>query len=1316
MRLKKTLSLFLSVIMAGSAFCGTGAYAAADFVAEEKMADLTFESGVEGFSTHCVKQSENLDEYHGKALEFFPISSTTSSAKIFSTAVNERSVVSFDFKAKQTDHIFRMVFLDDSTTTPFASIYWDHAGRLLFSLDGSVPTGITATGTYSLKQSIVPYDAEKWHNISAVITPDGDDTTISYYYDGKLVADSNVSALAGKYPVSGKFKSIYMASTQTGYGAAETLEYDGSEALYIDNIQVVKDIPEFYANAEYKEEYIKVDFSEQYSAEYYMTDAELYDTSTGALVEADVYTEPRSIYITPKNELSSYREYAVKLPDGLKSALGKDAYSEYVYFTAPKNFQSTGGELSMPYVFSADFENLSEGTAANAAPWSGIIDGGSINGVSCSEIAGNKVVSYKSTENANALKFSAKTGRTTRWNESADFDSAVIKLDVSRNKEKRSTDFITFVSNFPAGQCFFDSYGHFVMVDGISADTLVADLEREDCDGDCPDNYIVYNMPLDETGWCNLTIVVDKIGKEISYYIDDDLAGTCSYINEAAAPQVTELRLLAYGGDSREILLDNFVVAHFVTSENVSKIRYYDRNGEAFGPLAQDVPSTASGGKITFSTNIDDTTVGENTIEIGNEEITIDRVLADSIEFSFVNFLRRNEPYSVKISGVKTANGEVMKDYTSSFHTSPTKEIVVENFAIKRGSSAIETVSQVEAGDEITLTGTIVNATDAPVHAFPVINVINDGVIKDSIMDSITVGSNSTAPVNVSIIVDNIDKLELSAMIIDEHDAPITDKISITDSVGLPQDDWTVSYEGQIASRENAKTVFVEVLLPGKSRADVTAGNINTTLAYRGQTVTGADGKFTVAFRLFDDLNVSGDAVSGSYPVKIGCAGGDGYNDVIRFSNINEAQSLIAEVNRTVSNDSKIDAINNLKSIIKNNKEALKLSKDNYADTYADNMSLMLYDYVKNTAAVSGIDDAENIINRLAVIQKIVAGDSDNLFSYSDILNISASDIGAFCSDSFMTEAFQKSVTAALKNKAVETVSDFYDVLTENFVLEAVKAPDGAANVQKILIGLYSKIGIDLQKAQAAPINVYNNISNKAYTSYSQLAEAFNSAYAASNRLVVSSPSGGGGGSAVSTISVGAGTQTQSSVAEPIPLDIFNDIDSVEWAKDAIITLAEKKVISGKGNNMFCPNDNITREEFVKMIADAFLKSESVDMPVVFIDVAKDKWSYPYIAKAFGAGLVSGYTDTWFGATDNITRQDMAVVLYRAAVISEKSFLESEEKTFADKDNIAEYALEATTKLYNSGIISGISDNEFGGTLFATRAQAAKMIYELLKM
>ena len=199
--------------------------------------------------------------------------------------------------------------------------------------------------------------------------------------------------------------------------------------------------------------------------------------------------------------------------------------------------------------------------------------------------------------------------------------------------------------------------------------------------------------------------------------------------------------------------------------------------------------------------------------------------------------------------------------------------------------------------------------------------------------------------------------------------------------------------------------------------------------------------------------------------------------------------------------------------------------------------------------------------------------------------------------------------------------------------------------------------------------------------------------------------SGGFGGSGASKVTFDA---EEGAIAND---SAFDDIDSVPWAKDAIEYLSKCGIINGKSARRFYPNDNITREEFVKIAVCAFEINEEDDKELLFKDVSKGDWYYPFVLKGVNSGLINGMSVDEFGVGIEITRQDMAKIIYSAV---KDKISEERESAFGDFDTVSDYAKIAVASLNRAEIINGYDDMLFMPSNNATRAEAAKMIYSAL--
>ncbi len=211
-----------------------------------------------------------------------------------------------------------------------------------------------------------------------------------------------------------------------------------------------------------------------------------------------------------------------------------------------------------------------------------------------------------------------------------------------------------------------------------------------------------------------------------------------------------------------------------------------------------------------------------------------------------------------------------------------------------------------------------------------------------------------------------------------------------------------------------------------------------------------------------------------------------------------------------------------------------------------------------------------------------------------------------------------------------------------------------------------------------------------------------------------SRPSNSGGGSGGAGLSVRVPTvkpEKDGSQAES-----FTDLDGVPWAKEAICYLKEQGVVSGKNEEEFDPAAPVTREEFVKMLVCSF-HMEKWTADNHFTDVSEQSWYYPYINSAYQAGVIQGVSEDVFGVGDRLTREQLATIIYRAMKMT-KDFKHEDfdsESPFKDDDAVSEYAKEAVRELYKKGIILGKGDGMFAPKDVTTRAETAKVLYEVIK-
>lgn len=178
----------------------------------------------------------------------------------------------------------------------------------------------------------------------------------------------------------------------------------------------------------------------------------------------------------------------------------------------------------------------------------------------------------------------------------------------------------------------------------------------------------------------------------------------------------------------------------------------------------------------------------------------------------------------------------------------------------------------------------------------------------------------------------------------------------------------------------------------------------------------------------------------------------------------------------------------------------------------------------------------------------------------------------------------------------------------------------------------------------------------------------------------------------------------------------FEDLGHAAWARQGISALAARGILQGTGDNKFQPGAKVSRAEFVSMLIRSFELSDA-KASSSFTDAKTGAWYYEAVASAQKLGIVNGKSDGSFGVSDDISRQEMAAMAYRAAQLAGIQFSSSSiDASFLDQEKISSYAQEAVAAMKASGIINGKGNNLFAPQDSATRAEAAIIIYHLFNL
>ncbi|MPM47276.1 hypothetical protein SDC9_93984 [bioreactor metagenome] len=180
----------------------------------------------------------------------------------------------------------------------------------------------------------------------------------------------------------------------------------------------------------------------------------------------------------------------------------------------------------------------------------------------------------------------------------------------------------------------------------------------------------------------------------------------------------------------------------------------------------------------------------------------------------------------------------------------------------------------------------------------------------------------------------------------------------------------------------------------------------------------------------------------------------------------------------------------------------------------------------------------------------------------------------------------------------------------------------------------------------------------------------------------------------------------------------FTDIGS-HWAKEYIGFVTERELFLGTEKDAFSPDSGMTRAMFATVIGRLYERSfGEIDAASVhaFTDCIYDDYYGRYVDWASINNILSGYGNGGFGPVDQITREQMAAILYRFADFL--GVLPSEMNTvlsYPDAKEISGYAASATLYCQTTGIITGRDGGRFDPQGTATRAEVATIIQRFIE-
>ncbi len=179
----------------------------------------------------------------------------------------------------------------------------------------------------------------------------------------------------------------------------------------------------------------------------------------------------------------------------------------------------------------------------------------------------------------------------------------------------------------------------------------------------------------------------------------------------------------------------------------------------------------------------------------------------------------------------------------------------------------------------------------------------------------------------------------------------------------------------------------------------------------------------------------------------------------------------------------------------------------------------------------------------------------------------------------------------------------------------------------------------------------------------------------------------------------------------------FDDISDDPAIEQAVIALAIRNIIEGKTEDLFAPNDGITRAEFAALLVRALgLKAST---PLDFDDVSPSSWYYQDVSTAAAYGLITGRSAEIFAPLEQVSKQEAAVMISRAAALAgmntdyDVQATRNQLASFSDYVLAASWAQPALAFCYYEGILDK-SELAINPNQAASRGDIALMLYNFM--
>lgn len=180
---------------------------------------------------------------------------------------------------------------------------------------------------------------------------------------------------------------------------------------------------------------------------------------------------------------------------------------------------------------------------------------------------------------------------------------------------------------------------------------------------------------------------------------------------------------------------------------------------------------------------------------------------------------------------------------------------------------------------------------------------------------------------------------------------------------------------------------------------------------------------------------------------------------------------------------------------------------------------------------------------------------------------------------------------------------------------------------------------------------------------------------------------------------------------------VYTDVPDTEWYAGEVAEVTERGIMTGVEEGRFAPLEPVTRATAITVLwrLAGCPQADSQDLfPDVTAEDPHTAWYFPQAVWAKAAGIAMGYEDGAFHGDDLISREALAVFLFRYAQYADQPIGEGILTLFNDAGLVSDWAQEAMCHVVGLGLYRGNDLGDLDPQSTATRAELAAILRRLL--